>query len=199
MDCVLIGYFPKQRMTRSQWRSPYPDYPDAGFPSPDPVEEICSASNCIAKGPDSWNEAVPFNYFGGFDSLASALRVLPADLRHDFDVFAYRMAPILFRDGQAEELEVPEQILEPLPVTFECIGCDAVELRGYGRGCSPLSCNGQAGEGEVVVNRYCLVATQSEAIELARRFSDTKPEPGPYCVVEVWKGCSRVSQHRSGI
>ena len=37
------------------------------------------------------------------------------------------------------------------------------------------------------VNRYCFVATESEATDLARNFSVTKPEPGPYCVVEVWR------------
>lgn len=37
------------------------------------------------------------------------------------------------------------------------------------------------------LNRYCLVDTEDEGIELARSFCISKPEPGPYCVVEVWR------------
>ena len=74
----------------------------------------------------------------------------------------------------------------PLPKAFDCLGYDAVELTdGQCLGCSPLSCNGEAAQHPV--NRYCLVATEQEGIALARRFSISKPEPGPYSVVEVWR------------
>ncbi len=53
--------------------------------------------------------------------------------------------------------------------------------------CSGLSCNHGA-ENESV-NEYCLVETESEAIRLAKKFSDDSNdyEPGPYYVVEVWR------------
>src|SRR5262249_14211035 len=123
-----VGYFPKRRMTRSNWVSPYPDYPNAGFPAPAPVDEICSVSNCIAKGPEIRMDEVPCNEFGGYDSPASAWKAVRPDLRETFDLFAYCIAPILFRDGQAEQLQLPSLDITPLPDTFRRLGYDAVEI-----------------------------------------------------------------------
>lgn len=191
MVWTLVGYFPKRRVTRSRWVSPYPDHPEAGFPAPAPVEEICSVSNCIAAGPDLPSDNWPCNAFGGFDDPTQAWLAIAADLRRDFDMFAYRLVPMLFRDGQAEPLEIAPLDVEPLPDTFERLGYDAVELtQGRFWGCSPLSCNGQAGEAGASVNRHCLIASESEVLDLARSFSVSKPEPGPYCVVEVWRDAS---------
>ncbi len=186
MTWILVGYYPKRRMTRLNWKSPYPEYPDAVFPAPQPVEEICSVSGCVAQGPRTPMEEVPFNQFGGYESPATAWQAVVPDLRLEFDLFAFRIAPILFRDGEEEPLELPSLDIEPVPTTFVCLGFDAVELtHGQCLGCSPLSCNGQTGEGKV--NRYCLVNTPQEGLDLARRFSITRPEPGPYCAVEVWR------------
>jgi hypothetical protein len=41
------------------------------------------------------------------------------------------------------------------------------------------------------MNRYCLVSKERAALELACRFSIDKPEPGPYCVVDVWRSTVR--------
>lgn len=187
MNSTLVGYFPKRRVTRSKWVSPYPEYPNAEFPAPVPVEEICSVSTCIAGTPNTLMSEVPFNEYGGYDTLASAWLAVAPDLRQQFDLYAYRLAPALFRDGQQEFLEVPENNLEPLPCTFACLGYDAVELTHsyYCWGCSPLSCNDMAEK--VAVNRYCLVTTEQEGMDMARAFSVSKPEPGPYCLVEVWR------------
>ena len=183
---TLIGYFPKRRATRAGWASPDPGYPDAGFPAPPPVEAIGSVSHCIAQGPEAPAGEGPVNAFGGYDSPAAAWRAVAPGRRPDFDLFAYRLAPVLFRDGQAEGLALPPPDLAPLPDTFERLGYDAVELRdGQCLGCSPLSCNGQTAA--AAVNRYCLVGTDQEGMELARAFSVSKPEPGPYCVAEVWR------------
>ena len=106
MAWILVGYFPKKRVTRSHWVSPYPDYPKAEFPAPAPVEELCSVSRCIAKGPDTPFDEVPFNEFGGYDSVSSACRAVPRDMQSDFDLYAYRLGSGLFRDGIAEPLEL---------------------------------------------------------------------------------------------
>jgi hypothetical protein len=45
-------------------------------------------------------------------------------------------------------------------------------------------------EGVPAVNRFCLVDTERDAVEMARAFSVSQPEPGPYCVVEVWRELS---------
>ncbi len=49
--------------------------------------------------------------------------------------------------------------------------------------CSPLSCNGMAGE--IPVNRYCLLDNVEQALRVAARFDEEQPEPGDYFVVEV--------------
>ncbi|MGL4463925.1 MAG: hypothetical protein ACRC1K_17360 [Planctomycetia bacterium] len=188
MQWYDIGYFPKRRVTRARWVSPWPSHPDAVFPAPDAVEELCSVSGCIARRPDSLGEG--WNQFRGYGDAAAAWRSLSDDERPAFEVFAYRLAAALFRDGATEPLEVVEADLymDPPPIapgeTRRRLGYDAVELtEGVSFGCSPLSCNGMSFRTEV--NRYFLVDAETAAFDLAREFSDSKPEPGPYVVVEV--------------
>lgn len=181
---VLIGYFPKRRAVRVGWTSPYTEYPDATFPSPAPVEEICSASHCISRRPEKWTEEI--NVFMGYDSPEAAWRAVPIELSQHFGLYAYRLLPALFREGLRETLEVPELSIAPMPHSFERLGYDAVELsHGQSLGCSPLSCNNQTIS--VPLNPYCLVDDPQQGVTLAQRFSVEKPEPGPYCVVEVWR------------
>jgi hypothetical protein len=190
MDAVLVGYFSRRRVTRGGWVSPYPDHPEAGFPAPRPAEELCSVSRCVAGGPDSFGrEGAPWNDFGGFDSPEAVWQAVGEAQRHDYQVLAYRVFPALFAAGREGPLAVEPQEAVPLPAGYERLGFDAVELRaGWSFGCSPLSCNGLASEdGPVRVNRSCLIATAAEAFAVARGFSVRKPEPGPNCVVEVWR------------
>ncbi len=195
---TLIGYFPKRSIKRSSWVSPWPDHPHVEFPAPQPVEEICSVSDCIAEARDSRMDDVPFNPFGGYHSPSSAWQAVGQDSRRDFDLFAYRLAQVLFRDGREETIELPPLEVEPLPNYFERLGYDAAELGvGPSFGCSPLSCNGQASEERALVTRYCLVANEQEGLELARAFSLSKPEPGPYCVVEVWRDAGSVARRHA--
>jgi hypothetical protein len=162
------------------------------------VEEICSVSECISKGPDRWSQNLTPNPFWGFANPASAWEaVLPAD-RPGLGLVAYRLYPVRFADGKQEAVDLPPLEVEPLPNSFTRLGWDAVELAGDARqyrfGCSPLSCNFQAGQpGAVAVNRHCLVASEREAFELAEAFSIAKPEPGPYGVVEVWRAPANCS------
>lgn len=186
MSWPLIGYMPKRRATRAHWASPYPEYPDAEFPVPPPIEEICSVSGCIAKAPALDMDGNPIIEMFCYPSTASARLAVATAEKQRFDLFAYRLAPVRFADGQAMVLTIPPLEVETMPASFERLGYDAVELSDdWSFGCSPLSCNGQTDA--ALVNRYCLVATEKEGLALACAFSLAKPEPGPFCAVEVWR------------
>jgi hypothetical protein len=199
MNFYLIGYFPKRRVTRDTWESIQMGQSDYAFPAPDLVEQICSVSNCIVKGlvgfdyPDiSMNS---FNQYGGFNQLKAALEVMAKEHTDEFELYAYGISDVLYDDGQSQPLEIgcvePDEIDDDSPA-FQKLGYDVVEMRYCSFGCSPLSCNGQASMNQAVLNRYCLVEQQVDAIKLACDFSVTKPEPGPYCIVEVWKYVGRL-------
>jgi len=190
MTNILIGYFPKRRMTRSDWVSPWPMYPDAGFPCTEPVEEICSVSDCIAQGPERWRDQGRHNVHELYDTPELAQSVVPAEVRHFFELFAYRLLLVEFRNGKEAPFEPWwKPTVEPKPRSFVRLGWDAVVGgKHHALGCSPLSCNVGSSSVEVAKrNRFCLVSTRNEGIVLARHFSLEQPEPGPYCVVEVWR------------
>src|SRR5260221_13056640 len=91
MTWTLAGYFPKRRTTRSNWGSLWPDHPDRVFPCFEPVEEICSVSDCIALGPDGWRDQAKHNFYDAYDTPVLAWRVVPVEVRADFELFAYRL------------------------------------------------------------------------------------------------------------
>jgi hypothetical protein len=190
MTWSLVGYIAKRRVTRAAWVSPWPDHPEVGFPCPAPVEEICSVSNCIARGLGGWDDPVNGNVHGLYDDAGVAWGVVPVEARAAFALFAYRLHLVQFEDGKEEPIE---QWWEPaigrMADSFVRLGWDAVQGgNGQSFGCSPLSCNSGADAVRCPeLNCYCLVATEQAALALARSFSITKPEPGPYCVVEVWR------------
>jgi hypothetical protein len=182
---VLVGYIAKRRTARTGWVSPWPSSPDAGFPCSAPVEEICSVSNCIARG--FWSTDNPLDLYS---DAGLGWAVVPVEARAEFALYAYRLWPVQFENGRQEAIDLWwEPAVEPMRGTFVRLGWDAVVGgNGYAFGCSPLSCNSGA---DIVhcpeINRYCLVADEQAALALARSFSITQPEPGPYCVVEVWR------------
>jgi hypothetical protein len=197
MAWVLVGYIAKRRVRRAGFVSPSPDYPSAGFPCPAPVDEICSVSNCIAQGLSSWNDPANGNHFGLYADPERAWALVPVEAQADFALYAYRLWPVQFEDGEEEAIDLwwgtP---VGPIANTFAHLGWDAV-IGGnrHSFGCSPLSCNSGA---DIVrcpeLNQYCLVADERAALALARSFSITKPEPGPYCVVEVWRDTGNVAE-----
>ena len=161
------------------------------------VEEICSVSECIVKSPPEWVEKWAHNTETWlFDTPEAAWSVVPAAERERYRLYAYRLLPVLFHEsGQETEHPLPEFTAVPVPGRFSCLGYDAV-VRHVGTthsggnetpafSCSPLSCNGMAAE--YPVNRYCLVDDLDTAIAMARDFAAGNCEPGPYCVVEVWR------------
>ena len=188
-ETVLIGYLPKQ-VTAATGDIHAPAY--AG------VEEICSVSECIAKSPPEWVDKWAHNTETWlFDMLEAAWSVVPAlRTRERYRLYAYRLLPTLFHEsGEETEHPLPEPTAVPIPDGFSRLGYDAV-VRDVGKtegelnippsfGCSPLCCNGMAAE--YPVNRYCLVDGLDTAVPMARHFATGNCEPGPYCVVEVWR------------
>jgi hypothetical protein len=125
-----------------------------------------------------------------YDNPDLAWSIVPVEVRADFELFAYRLYLVEFADGREEHMEEwYELTVEPMPRSFVRLGWDAVQGGNHsGFGCSPLSCNAGWRDVEIAKrNRYCLVSTEEEGIDLARHFSICQPEPGPYCVAEVWR------------
>src|SRR5437660_12825006 len=106
MTWSLIGYIAKRRATRTEWVSPWPDYPDTGFPCPAPVEEICSVSNCIARGIGGADEPAGGNPLGLYADAGLARAADPAEARADFALYAYRLWPVQFQDGREEAIDL---------------------------------------------------------------------------------------------
>lgn len=196
MDWVLVGYLAKRRATRMSWASLWPDHPESVFPCAPPVEEICSVSNCIARSTGRAENPADGNPLGLHTDAGMAWAAVPKDARADYALYGYRLWPMQYAEGQEEEINLWwEPDLEALPKTFVRLGWDAVVGGNENSfGCSPMSCNAGC---DVVrcaeINRYCLVANAQAAKALAYRFSITQPEPGPYCVVEVWRDSATVS------
>lgn len=121
-----------------------------------------------------------------YDREELAWSVVPENERPQFALYAYWLFPVLFERGQESALELPTLQVQSLAQNFSRLGYDVVS-RNFTSvfQCSPLSCNSMAQSHRV--NRFCLLEMEKEAFHLAREFSITEPEPGPYCVVEVWR------------
>src|SRR3954451_4573974 len=106
MESKLIGYFPKRTSKQPAWlKSPA-------------VEEICSVSTCISEGPAGWVEAWRHNEQWVYDTPELAWSVVPEKDRVAFDLYAYRMFPIEFREGVPTPFISPEIHATPLNKTF---------------------------------------------------------------------------------
>jgi hypothetical protein len=128
-----------------------------------------------------------------YDAPNLAWSVVPVEVRSGFELFAYRLLLVEFAEGWEESMEdwweLIELTVEPMPRSFVRLGWDAVVGGNHHIfGCSPMSCNIGCKDVEIAKrNRCCLVSTEQEGIALTRHFSICQPEPGPYCVVEVWR------------
>jgi hypothetical protein len=172
---IDAGYFRKRIVTR-------PKEIDAPR-----VREVCSVSDHISSGPDGWLECWIHNEFGWFNSVADATRVVPQPDQAAYRLFAYRVAPYIYRSGDRLDLQVPADVRPvPIPVDFVSRGFDAVsKTDGPTRGleCSPLSCNYLASE--IPTNEFCLFPSLEAAAAGAERFSRGGAEPGDYYVIQV--------------
>ncbi len=151
------------------------------------VKDIYSVSNCLSEGPPGWIDKWLHNEMFVYDSPELALSVVPEDNKEKYTLFAFKVAPLIF-DTKGEEIWCPPKLkVSPLPANFTLQGYEAVNhpWTPYFE-CSPLSCNSMAVE--YPVNEHCLVDELDIALNMARKFANSEPEPGPYFVVEVWKG-----------
>ena len=172
MQLRLAGYFPKYVTPRPEW-----------LEAPG-VLDICSVSRCVSKGPDGWIGKWLHNELAFFDTQELALQVVPPG--EPIGMFAYRISPIRFANGEPESWQWPAISALAPPDNFRVLGFDAVSKSTDGMlefECSPLSCNGLAAEWKA--NSHCLLDTLEQATEAARRFSVEQPEPGNYYVAEV--------------
>lgn len=194
MDYFLVGFFPKKRVTRSNWRTLHENDTSQEFPAPLPVEQLCSVSNCMVSGLEvfAYQEIsmASFNQYGGFNQIKTALDIIAKDGGNECDLYAYAIPEIVFQDGQPQPQDIgcvdPDPFPED-PAHFTKLGYDVVEINHCSFLCSPLTCNGQAYTNQNLLNKYCLIEKEEDAITLATMFSIQKPEPGPYIIVEIWK------------
>ena len=173
-----------------------PWVPDAAwFPKAQSgVEVVCSVSDCLAEPPPGWIDRWDFNRARCYDSVAAALETIPPAEEDKYVCFAYWLVRAKVNGNGTPESVDPHEVfvdgLSPLPAQpgtdLECerLGYDVVSVGSTeGFECSPLSCNGMAGQ--ISVNRYCLLDDVEHALRVARRFDEEQPEPGDYYVVEV--------------
>lgn len=171
---VAIGYFPKRRMPRGE------------ILQDRRIIEICSVSECMARGPQDWVGAWRHNDWGYYDDPETAWSVVPEGERDDFVLYAYELFPVRYASGKPRALEVEAPGVRPIDPSFEPLGYDPVS-RGKSSffECSPLSCNGWADE--VGANAHCLVDDPAEAHRLAAIAEAGGYEPGDYHVLRVWR------------
>lgn len=182
LKAILIGYFPKRTAKR-------PDWLKAAV-----VEEICSVSDCISKGPDGWIDHWRHNDLWVYDTAEIARSVIPTAERREFDMYAYRMLPVQFTQGSRRPFEIPSLHVQPVDSSYEPLGWDIVSRSaGNSFECSPLSCNHMAEK--VTANRYCLLDDLETLLRLAGEFETGGCEPRPYYVVEVWGLSSDSNQY----
>ncbi len=176
-SAIPIGYFPKRIAPRPEWLK---------APS---VVDICSVSECMSPGPEGWINHWRQNDMWMYDTEEIARSIVgDSPEKTAFHMFAYRIVPLLFDQGQSEVLAMPSLTVQELPADYRFLGFDIVSRsQGACFECSPLSCNGVA-ETEAV-NAHCLVDNEETALRLAHAFSNQSIgcEPGPYCVIEVWR------------
>lgn len=169
------GYFPKRILGRPEWLE---------APA---VREICSVSECMSPGPPNWVERWLHNELGWFNRREDALAVIPPGCEREYRLFAFRIYPEVFTEGERVPLVLPGDVdAEPIPPTFRSLGFDCANRSlpdVLSLECSPLSCNNMAGDFEV--NEFCLFSTFEQAVTAAERFSREQPEPGDYYVIEV--------------
>ncbi len=211
METAFIGYVARCTSPKPRW-----------LPLPN-VDEVCCVSADIICLPESlrlenWYHQRRHNALNHFDTEEIAWTVLRDDVHaqlerygssdppwrveivrpdaHQFDLYAYKVLPVLFSNEHQHALELPQLRIAPIPSDYQRLGYDTVGWNKHGPfRCSPLVCNGEASH--LSVNRYCLFDEIRPALNLAETFSAGKQEPlwpnsghcctDSYCVVEVWR------------
>jgi hypothetical protein len=173
-----IGYMAKRVSPRPEWLTA------------SQVADVYSVSNCISK---NFADYVPFwahNGFWFFDSpqiIQRLARDHALDLTHT-RLFYYEAYPLEFDADQQQWVS-----FEPAAIATHVVAPAAKTLAGYdivtfslgnGPECSPLSCNGLAGE--VETNAHCLLASLEQGQRLLDAGQQQGMEPGPYRILAVY-------------
>ncbi|MEX2387051.1 MAG: hypothetical protein WD534_04155 [Phycisphaeraceae bacterium] len=180
---TFFGFMPRRVAKRPNWLSCKD------------VEEICSVSTCVSEAPEGWIDHWLHNGAGFFNSEVVAWQVVPEQQKNEFELFAYRLWPMLFDDGrmkqfdpQADFAELPGELpqREPSLEGYSMIGFDLANrsVSPFVE-CSPLSCNAMCAEYKV--NRWCLLDSVEDAMQAGQDFSNINAgvEPGTYYLFEV--------------
>lgn len=160
---------------------------------------VCSMSDHVNSVPDDWVERWDWNDLGCYNSAEIALNTVSEVDRVKFTLFACRLYPMLFQKEGMFEVDVMSNVKRDDLVAlsdadfsdYHCVGYDVANpppnLAGglLSFGCSPLSCNGCSAE--FPVNDYYLLDSLETAMEAATTFGVEEPEPGPFCIYEVWR------------
>lgn len=184
---ILIGFFAKNTSTAVS------DMGDYG------IEEICSVSECMSRGPQGWVDKWKHNTdWWVFDTEQLALSVIEDDPAR-YDLYAYKLFPFRFDGETRESMEVDSPAQGDLSA-YKQIGYDIVSRYcGPSFGHSPLSCNG--GYADYPINRYCLLDQADDSLRICAEIAKDAAEkgswePGPYCMVKVYR---RIRASRVGI
>ena len=138
------------------------------------VQEICSVSACLSKGPDCWIQQWKHNELGFYDSEALAGSIVSKNSQ---------WYPVKFEQGQVAPFEIPLHLKAEL-FSYEFLGYDSVSRSvGSHFECSPLSCN--HGVDDFTVNRHCLIPQLEDAYQACIEISQGRYEPGPYYLLEA--------------
>lgn len=173
---IFVGFFPKLPC-------PVPN----GFGN-DKIKEICSVSECIARGPEGWIEKWKHNDLGFFDREEIMIKLLEKENTQYF-FYAYKLYPIQFIYNEAYNYSIQNNIEQKID-DYYFLGYDIVSrsVCDYFE-CSPLSCNGLH---EIYpVNQFCLVDNLENAYKYCLEVEKQKAEPGPYYLFEVYRKINR--------
>ena len=119
------------------------------------VKEICSVSDCIAKGPENWIDKWKHNKLGFYDTEKLALSIIKNE-KQKFLLYAYKLFPLKFENLTANKYSIPIKLIAYIS-KYTFLGYDIVcRMKDNDFfDCSPLSCNYLCET--YSVNQCCLV------------------------------------------
>ncbi len=196
---VFVGYFPKLTVLKNGLKAENGDI----WLKNEVVEEICSVSDCISKSPEGWIDKWKHNDLGFYDTELSAVSVVSEDDLKKYELFAYKLYPVKFDQGEIVKFTIKSKAVEDLS-SYTFIGFDVVSrsVSDFFE-CSPLSCN--SGCEIFPVNRFCLIQDFKGALRCCQNISQEiagvktvknaqglmeyhgKWEPGPYYLFQVFR------------
>jgi hypothetical protein len=157
------------------------------------IREVCSVSRCFSVNGIEFDQEYRCNAWGFYETVELARELLEAEgkIFSDFDIFAFKLYPVVFDGTNASPVDVTP-VHPEFADDFEFLGIDVVshEVSSATFQCSALSCTG--GANSVSVNQYCLFDVPEEAMRFAALVAKEAEEkqtwePGPYYVCQVYR------------